>query len=52
MAPCLFAAWANAVEVLGHVPLCTARADNHSSLRLAEKCGFLPYGETLSFTAL
>ena len=48
MAPCLFAAWANAVERLGRVPLYTARADNRSSLRLAEKTGFLPYGEALT----
>ena len=52
MAPCLFAAWANAVERLGRVPLYTARADNHSSLRLAEKCGFLPYGEALSLSPI
>lgn len=52
LAPVVVTAWANAVERLGRVPLYTASAENRSSLRLAEKCGFLPYGETLAFTAL
>lgn len=52
LAPVVVTAWANAVEVLGHVPLYTARADNRSSLRLAEKTGFLPYGETLSLSPI
>ena len=52
LAPVVVTAWANAVERLGRVPLYTASAENRPSLRLAEKCGFLPYGETLSFTAL
>ena len=52
MAPCLFADWANAVERLGRVPLYTASAENRSSLRLAEKTGFLPYGATLSLSPI
>ena len=52
MAPCLFADWANAVERLGHVPLYAARVENRSSLRLAEKTGFLPNGETLSLSPI
>ena len=52
MAPCLFADWANAVERLGRVPRYTASAENRSSLRLAEKTGFLPYGATLSLSPI
>lgn len=52
IAPVVVTAWANAVERLGRVPLYSALAGNRSSLRLAEKTSFLPYGEAISFTAL
>lgn len=52
LAPVVVTAWANAVEELGRVPLYTASAENRPSLRLAEKCGFLPYGEAVAFHPL